>query len=820
MNYVRLCIVLLFSVILSINSSAAKEYFISPYGEGLRDGSSISNSMPLYKLSAVNYLPGDIISILADKGDYRGFLYLDGTFLNGSKESPIIIRGINGQVVLDMSWSQAQGVAPLTVSGVNYLELENIAVRGNGGRSAIYFTNSGSAGEGYTVVGRRLSVLSNDGHAGNDHDGFDLSFNSQVVLEYPTTNRTHPADGQSGSHQSVTAHSNSHAIVYGGIFGTTNYWATPVDTSSITFYGGIFYGAIEGSFTIGGNGTNESFVKVNHSEKFPTYIYMQGIKFPKSNSKDFPGATIEIDGGHLLVDSKESTELVATINYGRVIIRNTLSFIISSENFRYIGMTGSKLMLYDNDRIELKNASSHFFQINGAAELDFQRNLILKDSLDNAINTGRNKPAEVMLLSNVIDLGGGLSFIKVLDRFVDEINIYQNTFRNGKNAIIVNDSFVEMNVVNNDFVNLENAISGYLDYTVLNNNFYNTTSVGENAINVNSLEDGTLLANQGVKWWDAESIPLDKEGEMFTDPPSIGPYALNAVERLVVQAENADYTGDFQVLYDQAQDVTYLEVENYSGNGSANLFRNKDWIDFTFIVQEAGQYNLIGSAKGLDSGSDSFWLQLLSDSGEESAIIWAPKISTSFLEQDVVDRSTSQVKTYYFEAGQYTVRVYLREDGTAIDWLGLEATNQLRVEAEDAIIHGSFNAYFAEDASEGMFVEVSNGTGNGASLSRSEDYIFFDFFVDKPGFYSINASTKGGSSMDDSFWLKVGDEQEAFIWDIPITQTFVESKVKQRGADTYEEFYLNKGVHRITVYLREDGSKLDWLELIYSGSSD
>ena len=175
------------------------------------------------------------------------------------------------------------------------------------------------------------------------------------------------------------------------------------------------------------------------------------------------------------------------------------------------------------------------------------------------------------------------------------------------------------------------------------------------------------------------------------------------------------------------------------------------------------------------------------------------------------------------EAGPHTVRVYLREDGAELDWLQLveipgssiDPDSDNMIEAEAANLSGAFQIQQDPSASQGLFVEIPDGFGNGGPNPRTNDnWLDFEFSVPADGVYSLRGRVRGSDSDGDSFYVIPSQNAARVTWDIPISGSFVEDDVQDRASSQPVEMQLETGFHTVRVYLREDGAQLDWLELI------
>jgi hypothetical protein len=831
----------------------ASEYFVSPVGNGL--GSSIHDPMSIYKFYSTNFEAGDIISFISDSGPLNAQLKIDGSKFFGTQENPILIRGINGVATVDVSGSCCQATAAILAHGVNHLKVEDFAVIGNGGESAVFILNSGSADDGFTVELKNVSVLSNSGPMQVDHDGFDISFNSEVVLYSPSTSGTRPENFDDGSHQSITAHSDSQVVVYDAYLTDTNYWAVVVDNSTITFAGGVFRNSHVGSFAIGSNGSEKAFIRVQDSPEHPSRIEIKDAFSPKSKSTLSSKAFIELDGGELLIQNADNpiSDLIQTSNRGSVIIKNMSLFEIDSTSFRYLGMGGSHLTIMDSNLL-LRDSADYFFKLQDGAAISMARNVIHSTHDDIVIFSRFAGNESIELIANQFQSDWSANLIRLESSFVSTVKVNQNSFDGGKLEISFNSSLTESQIYNNNFVNAHLQVNDFAGQAASHNNFFNASSFGNFPMFFDSAFAPASLISKGIPWWEDDEHPLGIDGQIYGVQPNIGPLADKA--RLNLEAESSEFTGAFRINYSsEASAGAYLEVPEGAGNGSySNPQSNVSWINFKFFVQEAGLYRVVGDAKAPHSGSNSFWVHVLDDN---IIVLWAPIIADAFIRQNVIDRAKNIPLEVYAAQGEKNIKLYLREDATSIDSLRLikvedfdsdgvsnefddcpydsgnshdtdgdglcdltdpfpnDPNNNgvVRLEAEMATLFGQFEKFQDTRASQGQYIGVLDGRGNGDKPQKSLDYALLDFNITKAGYYQFRGSARGNDSAGNSFWIQIDSDPNFLLWDIPISTDFVGADIAARAESVVFRHYFEVGPHSIKIALREDGAFLDWLEI-------
>ena len=143
---------------------------------------------------------------------------------------------------------------------------------------------------------------------------------------------------------------------------------------------------------------------------------------------------------------------------------------------------------------------------------------------------------------------------------------------------------------------------------------------------------------------------------------------------------------------------------------------------------------------------------------------------------------------------------------------GTVETAVLFREAEEGARSGAFVVANASAASGGKYVHVPNGFGSRFSVDEGQR-VDYAFTVTTPGTYRINAQVYAANGNDDSFHVRVDGASTTYLWDTAIGSNYHPDYVNDRnGADPVEVF-LGAGAHTISIYLREDGTRLDSITL-------
>ncbi|MFN8442362.1 MAG: DUF6605 domain-containing protein [Caldilineaceae bacterium] len=390
-----------------------------------------------------------------------------------------------------------------------------------------------------------------------------------------------------------------------------------------------------------------------------------------------------------------------------------------------------------------------------------------------------------------------------------------------------------------------------VSYTVLANSTYTSTSYIPNVVapsqsSIYQTGSGSWVFAAGTMAW---AWGLDRPGyvnagiqqatknilDRFAQPlvpPSPTPTATATpppnCTGLQREAEAGTLVGPFVIGNDPAASGgQYIHVPNGVGDQPGVPSQAKK-ATYCFTVTTPGTYRIKAGVYGANTLDDSFYVQV--DNAPAAGYTWDIFLNTTYASDYINNRGVADPLELQLTAGQHTVSIFLREDGTRLDNLQLELVDRgpgpdpvcagLTQEAETGGLSGPFMIGNDATASGGQYVHAPNGTGdqwNGPNVSRKAAYCFN---VATPGIYRIKTKTYAASTADDSFYVQVdGAPAVGYMWDIPITTTYASSYVTDRGVPGPVQIQLPTGAHTVTFYVREDGARLDTvqLELVSAG---
>ncbi|TAA41834.1 carbohydrate binding domain-containing protein [Corallincola spongiicola] len=302
---------------------------------------------------------------------------------------------------------------------------------------------------------------------------------------------------------------------------------------------------------------------------------------------------------------------------------------------------------------------------------------------------------------------------------------------------------------------------------------------------------------------------------------------------VIVEAEKATLFGLFKRGSDSAASGGQYIGTDYAGNyydDSITAHR----AELKVTLAESGIYQLKGTAYSVNSQADSLWIQV--DNGTRH--LWDTLGTATYEEMDVNSRGISETVEVDLSQGDHVITIYAREDGTRLDRLRLvrigdssgggdsggdngggdtggEPTT-ITIEAEDAKLYGLFRRGDDNAASSGRYIDsLHQGLyyeGNALTANRAE----ITFNTTGAGRYMLKGTTYAPEKTADSFWIKVNDG-DTHLWDTHNQAVYKEIDVNSRDVTEALEVELLSGQNTITVYVREDGSRLDQLRVIPIG---
>ncbi|MFN8442306.1 MAG: hypothetical protein U0175_16100 [Caldilineaceae bacterium] len=293
------------------------------------------------------------------------------------------------------------------------------------------------------------------------------------------------------------------------------------------------------------------------------------------------------------------------------------------------------------------------------------------------------------------------------------------------------------------------------------------------------------------------------------------------------EAESGILTGTFVVGDDPAASGGHYI---YAPTGSGNYYNGpnpQQRAEYCFSVPLTGTYNIYVTSYAEDSLSDSFYAQV--DGQPSSGYLWDIYPISEYIKDYVNDRFLADPVEVQLSPGPHTVTVYIREDGTRLDTLELKLATPdsspspvcsgLTQEAEDGVLTGGFVVDSDPAASGGKFIQVPQGYGDYWYGPNTQQLAKYCFNVPEKGIYRLDGRVYGPDLLSDSFYVRVDKAPiQAYLWDVLRNTSYLTDSLNNRSLADPVLLKLPSGPHTVTVYLREDGTRLDKLQLVYTGT--
>lgn len=247
--------------------------------------------------------------------------------------------------------------------------------------------------------------------------------------------------------------------------------------------------------------------------------------------------------------------------------------------------------------------------------------------------------------------------------------------------------------------------------------------------------------------------------------------------------------------------------------------------DFCFTVPDPGEYLLYANTIGVDTRSDSFFVE-----ADGRLVTWhVPRSSTPAA--SYVQEAGSPV-VFVFEQGEQQVSFFQRESGTGVTSLEIRQLRSTRSPV-DPDCDGLEQEAEAGSVAGTVLVAIRTVTGS-SNLASGDRYVAappwapnnysfnptdrVEFCIDVPvtGEYALSARALGPGNYADSFFIQMDDDDE-FVWHIPRSSSWTDFDVRRADTGATATFNLDAGQHRMRFVMRESATLLDKWELTQVG---
>ncbi len=343
--------------------------------------------------------------------------------------------------------------------------------------------------------------------------------------------------------------------------------------------------------------------------------------------------------------------------------------------------------------------------------------------------------------------------------------------------------------------------------------------------------DGLSDADEELNGTDPNNPDTDGDGMSDGYEINIGsnPLVINQPPsqiKLWLEAEDGNIYAPMQIAEDQeASAGLFTQVPNGQGNFYSPS-ENSGQIVHTFSVPAEGDYIIWGRLIAKDGGDNSFFVSI----DDQEFATWHTPTTPTWIWDQVRDRGSVEAVIYHLTPGDHVLSILQREDGSQIDKIMVtnaldyvpegkgeqvsppvtptEPSESIWIEAESGYLNNPMQIIHDSGASSGKYIEVPNGSGNTYSPSRDTGYAMYSFDVPTAADYVIwgRILAKGGG--DNSFFVSIDDGTPA-TWHTQESETWIWDAVTDLNGTEPVIYHLAAGQHVLTLYQREDGTKID-----------
>ncbi len=140
-------------------------------------------------------------------------------------------------------------------------------------------------------------------------------------------------------------------------------------------------------------------------------------------------------------------------------------------------------------------------------------------------------------------------------------------------------------------------------------------------------------------------------------------------------------------------------------------------------------------------------------------------------------------------------------------------------EAESAALYGNFTVGTDSAASGNQFIYAPQGIGNLMNGPENDNRADFCFHIPAPGAYLIRGWVYAPDVASDSFYVQAnGEPAGSFTW-YTYTDNYYRDEYTGETSGEPLTVYLPAGDQIVTIYQREDGTRLDKLELVFEDNT-
>lgn len=243
-------------------------------------------------------------------------------------------------------------------------------------------------------------------------------------------------------------------------------------------------------------------------------------------------------------------------------------------------------------------------------------------------------------------------------------------------------------------------------------------------------------------------------------------------------------------------------------NGTGSYYNSPPYgrkVKYVFDVDSNGRYELSALLKAKSSKDNSVWFRVDGGGWKQwhtpvTGYDWQWHAATNGWDHDSV--------AFNLDAGQHTLELKVREDGTKFDKFMVSklSTTTVVIDALDTTLNSSWQVDVDDDGNE--FLVAVGGTHYHAPPTGGE--LTYDFTLAEGGTFEMHALVSAANGGDNSIWVQI-DGGDWIEWHLTVTGdgVFTWQTVTDGWGQTEVDFDLAAGNHTLKLKVREDGTKID-----------
>ncbi len=283
-------------------------------------------------------------------------------------------------------------------------------------------------------------------------------------------------------------------------------------------------------------------------------------------------------------------------------------------------------------------------------------------------------------------------------------------------------------------------------------------------------------------------------------------FTSSGTKKMVNEGAIAVSSGSFSVAVD-AESVTTLTSHAAHGGKYGNTAPVARAVTNDDLIDSLGTGEITVTLKGSDSYDPDGDIVNHSWAKDGMQIAWEPDPEVTLAVGDHA----------------FTLTVTDNDGARSSDTLKMKVTSLKTVhvwlEAECTELSGNWEIHEDDACSNGKYLMVRPGTeALGEPTADTLDHLVYPFHIPENGHYRVWGRVSAPSPDDDSFWIRMDNGSWANWNSIPGGSGWEWDDVHNYLNDNPMTYYLDTGVHTLTLCFREDGTAIDKFYLTNTGA--